>query len=209
MDPRTLDEYLRRTEHAVRHLYAGLDSCWAYYRQALTHWDISKVGEPMTPESRAELERYLELAGRYFDLKFSEATFAGSILQVAAIAIRRFSSNTVVPGTCLALVPPKAKGAIPFCVGRQVHGIPAGLIVYAARNQYNHWDDEPWEATRRVFDALCAAFYSNPLYDLAFDLGNPSITIHANEVLLGALRWRNYEQYDAEIRDMLDVRHDA
>jgi hypothetical protein len=206
MEPRTLDEYLRKTEHAVRHFYAGLDSCWRYYREALTHWDISKVGEPMTPKRCAELQKYLALAGRYFDLKFSEATFAGSILQVAAIAIRRFSSNAIIPESCMALVPANAKGAMPFCVGRQVHGVPAGLIVYAARNQYNHWDDEPQKATRRIFDALCAAFQNDPFYDLAFDMGNPTITIHANEVLLGALCWRTYEQYEAEIRGMLTYR---
>ena len=32
----------------------------------------------MTAERKAELDRYLELAGKYFDLKFSEAMFAGA-----------------------------------------------------------------------------------------------------------------------------------
>ncbi len=203
MAPKTIEEYLRKTEHAVRHLYRGLDSCWAYYRDALTHWDISKVGLPMTPEGSVELQKYMALAGRYFDLKFSEATFAGSILQVAAVGIRCFSTNTTIPTSCAALVPAKTRAAIPFCIGPIVRGVPAGLIIYATRNQYNHWDDEPHEVSRRVFDALSAAFYNNALYDLAFEIDDPGITVHANEVLLGALGWKTYERYEAEIRSML------
>jgi len=203
MKPKTVKGYLHETEHAVRHLYLGLDSCWAYYGEALKHWDISKAGEPMTPEASVELQKYLALAGRYFDLKFSEAIFSGSILQVAAVGIRLFSANASIPASCAALVPAKATGAIPFCIGPQVHGVPAGLIVYAARNQYNHWDDEPYEVPRRVFNSLSFAFRNNMLYDLAFEIGNPSITIHANEVLLGALGWKTYERYEMEIRGML------
>jgi len=48
--PKDPDEYFRQTDHAVKHSYASLDSCWLYYRQALQHWDISQVGQPMTPE---------------------------------------------------------------------------------------------------------------------------------------------------------------
>jgi len=37
--PKNPEEYFRDTEHAVRHLYAGLDSCWSYYQQALEVWE--------------------------------------------------------------------------------------------------------------------------------------------------------------------------
>jgi hypothetical protein len=85
----------------------------------------------LTPERKAGLDRYLELAGKYFDLKFSEAMFAGAILQVAYIAIRLYSRNASIPANCSALVRPSQKSAIPFCIGRDLHGIPTGLIVYA------------------------------------------------------------------------------
>ena len=104
--PKDPDEYFRQTDHGVKHSYAGLDSCWLYYRQALQHWDISQVGQPMTPERKAALDRYLELAGKYFDLKFSEAMFAGVILQVAYMAIRLYSRNASIPVNCSAFVRP-------------------------------------------------------------------------------------------------------
>lgn len=202
--PRNADEYFRQTEHAVKHLYAGLDSCWLYYQQAFQHWDISHVGQPMTPERKAALTRCLELAGKYFNLKFSEAMFAGAILQVAYMAIRLYSRNGSIPANCSRLVQPPHKSAIPFCIGQERHGIPTGLIVYAARNQFNHWDDkEPHEVTKNIFGALSAAFYDNILSDLAFELSNPTINVYANEVLLLALGWKSYDTYLAEMKALL------
>lgn len=107
--------------------------------KALQYWDISKAGQPLTPDRCAELNRYLEVAGKYFDLKFSEATFAGAPLQVAAMGIRYFSRNTSIPASCASVVPARVKAAVPFCIGRELHGLPIGLIIYDARNQYNHW----------------------------------------------------------------------
>lgn len=209
--PNTSDEYLQETEHAVKHLYAGLDSCWSYYRAALEHWDITKVGQPMTPERKATLDSYLELAGKHFDLKFSEATFAGAILQVAHMGIRFFSplsQQVSPPASHERLIRSDdgriVKKAIPFCIGPERHGVPVGLIIYAARNQYNHWDDEkPHVVPRHVFRALSAAFSDNMWFDLAFDLSNPTITVYASEVLLIALGWTTYDKYLAGMKSLL------
>ena len=202
--PQDADEYFRQTEHAVMHAYAGLESCWTYYQQALQHWDTSQIGQPMTPDRKAGLDRYLELAGKYFDLRFSEAMFAGAILQVAYMVIRLYSRNASIPASCSTLVQPSQKFAIAFCIGRELHGIPAGLIVYAARNQYAHWDDEqPHEITKNIFAALSAAVSRDMLSDLAFELSNPTINVYASEVLLVALGWKSYEMYFAEMTSLL------
>ena len=203
MRPKTPQEYLLQTEHAVRHLYEGIASCWAYYQQALKHWDISKIGQSQTPENKAALSRYLELATKYFDLKFSEGAFAGSILQIAAMGIRYFSRNESIPESCREIVPARSK-AIQFCIGKELYGLPIGLIIYAARNQYNHWDDEsPHEITTNVFNVLSRSFKENTFADLAFSLSNPSITVYANEVLLVALGWITYEKYVSEMETLL------
>lgn len=60
----------------------------------------------MTPEMQIGLNRYLVLAGKYFDLKFSEAMFSGAILQVAYMAIRLYSGNSSIPPSCAELVQP-------------------------------------------------------------------------------------------------------
>ena len=202
--PETSDKYFEVTEHAVRHLYAGLDSCWSYYEQALEHWDISQVEQPLTPEKKEALKKYLELGDKYFDLKFSEAMYAGGILQIAFMAIKLYSVNTSIPTSCTSLVKPENTKAIPFCIGRECHGIPTGLLIYAGRNQYSHWDDEdPHKVTRNVFNALSAAFHDNMFADLAFALSNPTINVYANEVLLTALKWKSYDTYLGEMMSML------
>jgi hypothetical protein len=204
MRPKTPQEYLLQTEHAVRHLYEGIASCGAYYQQALEHWDISKIGQPQTPENKAALSRYLELATKYFDLKFSEGAFAGSILQIAAMSIRYFSRNESIPDSCREIVTATSKQAIQFCIGKKLYGLPIGLIIYAARNQYNHWDEElPHEITTNVFRVLSRSFQENMFADLAFSLSNPSITVYANEVLLVALGWTTYEKYVSEMEALL------
>jgi hypothetical protein len=202
--PKTADEYFKVTEHAVRHFYVGLDSCWFYYKKALEHWDIGKIEQPLTEDNKDSIEKYLELSKKYFDLKFSEAMFAGGILQIAFIAIKLYSSNKSIPNSCETLLQPKHKTAIPFCIGRELHGIPIGLIIYAGRNQYSHWDDEEsHEVTSNVFSALSDAFFNNAWSDLAFDLSNPTINVYANEILLTAMKWNSYDKYLQELKSML------
>lgn len=177
--PQTLNDYLGKTEHATKHLYAGLDSCREFYAQAQKHWNITQLNEPLTSERKAALDQYLQLAGKYFALKFSEAMFAGGILQMAYTAIRLYSRNSLVPKNCVTIVGTK-KSVLPFCIGREQYGLPIGLIIYAGRNQFSHWDDEnPHEITQQVFNALSEAFLNNPLSDLAFSLANPTVNIYA------------------------------
>lgn len=209
--PKTPAEYFQKTEHAVKRAYSGLDSCWLYYAQALRHTapPAKKDGyyvfePPKTPEERAKLDRSLELAGKYFELKISEVMFAGFILQAAYMAVRLYSRNEAICPSYATLVAPNQKNAIPFCIGKECHGIPMGLIIYAGRNQYNHWDDEGSHlATRQIFNALSLAFWNNPSSDLAFDLGNPTIPIYANEILFTALGWNSYERYFVDMTELL------
>ena len=175
------------------------------YERALQHWDISRIGKPLTEEEMERARKYVEQAGKYFYLKFSEGTLAGAIIQVAATGIRLFSTNKVIPDDCTNIVPPNAKLAIPFCIGKRKYGLPIGLIIYAARNQYAHWEEDPHQVTTNVFHQLTIAFWDNPLYDLAYDLENPTIDIYANEILLGGLNWTTYEIFRSEMEELLGL----
>jgi hypothetical protein len=82
--------------------------------------------------------------------------------------------------------------------------IATGLIIFAGRNQYNHWDED-WShpTTREIFNALSRAFWNIPLSDLAFELGNPTIPIYAYEILVTALGWDSYKKYLREMTELL------
>jgi len=209
--PQSPPAFFEKTEFAVRHAYSGLASCCAYWQQALQYeapWQHGDHGmmyrdPPKTPEEKARSERFLELADKYMSLKPSEAMLAGSILQTAYTGIRIFSKNQVVPSIYAGLV--QNSTARQFCVGKDRYGIPTGLIIYAGRNQFCHWDEAEaaHENTATIFRALTIAFWDNPFSDLAFDLGNPTISIYAGEVLFTALGWASYDKYISEMTELL------
>ena len=159
---------------------------------------------PATPEDEANLRYHGELLQKFFELQFSEAMFAGFILQTAHMAISLYSPCKAVPESCYTFVRPENTRTARFCIGKDRYGVPTGLIVYAGRNQYAHWDEEEHHPTNeRVFEALNSAFADNMFADLAFELSNPSINIFASEVLLTALGWRSYEIYLTEMHELL------
>lgn len=133
--PKTAEEYFQRTEHAVKHAYAGLASCWSYVEEAEKNArpPVIKDGmahylPPQTPEEEAQLERSLAAYRKYFELKISEAMFAGSILDAAYMAIKLYSRNTSIPASCASFVKPSQPTVPPFCIGADRHGIPQGLL---------------------------------------------------------------------------------
>jgi hypothetical protein len=147
-----------------------------------------------TPEEKERDALVGELFDKSAKLGRSEAILAGFVLQAAHMAIALFSKNNSVPPKYAPLV--KDETAISFCVGEERHGVPTGLIVLAARNQFCHWNDvEVRRQTKVVFDALDDKFMDNQWADLAFDLGNPTIAIYAAEVLFTALGWHTYDKY--------------
>jgi hypothetical protein len=169
--PKTAAQYFEDTEHAVKHAYAGLASRWRYVQEARLYETppTEKDGmlhylPPTTTEEKAKLARSLELLEHYSRLKPSEAMFAGFILEAAYMAIRLYSPDKPVPTSFEELALPPLAGR--FWIGKVRRGVPPGLIVYAGRHQYAHWDDEqPHPPTRAIFAILDASFQNDPLSD--------------------------------------------
>ena len=210
--PKSPDEYFQKTEFAVKHAYDGIAACWAYFQKGCTFMEPPvREGEmlvyspPTTPEGKAKLKHGIELQRKYFELKISEAIFAGSIFQAAYMAIWLYKPPASIPKSLAHLVKPSHLAAR-FCTGKECHGVQTGLIIYAARNQYNHWGEgEDLNALNKfIFDRLAQAFDDDIFADLAFELTNPTINIYANEILLTALRWHSYEIYLAEMKQLLN-----
>lgn len=189
--------YLIETEHAIRHLFAGVEQCEDLLRGLVP---------PSRAHCAAEVRRYVEAAEVYFDRSFSKAALCGCILQIAFMGLFLYSKNASIPDDCTSLVEPSNNKAIRFCIGRRIHGIPAGLLIYSARNQFNHWDDESFDGpTSRVFAALSKVHYDDSLFDMAYELNYPVRTLRANHVLLNELRWISYEAYITDMRMMFAI----
>jgi hypothetical protein len=102
-------------------------------------------------------------------------------------------------------------------VGREIHGLPLGAIVHAGRNQDQHWNTEDVDLvdggfhpfTAGVFRRLVQAYYSEPLMDLVFVLGNRGFSgppkSRADSIVLSVLRWTNYPVYIRDMKEILGV----
>lgn len=207
-------EYITRTESAVRLLLGGIDS----YLQVLRNSPdpIFRTSAPLArgPASDREFEAWFRdntssiAAAKAARMQFMAESFAlgtlcGAILQIAAKALECFSENKIVPGHLQAVV---GSGRAKYCVGRLVRSVPLGLVVYAARNQHAHFNEEALrEPNVEIFERLATLHeYSGSLSfrDPAFDLQSTRIDSFAANVT-ALIGWRDYETYIGDINAML------
>ena len=208
----TSQEYLARTKSAVQHLFAGIDS---YLRILRDGRAPVLVGTYESPEERdraleawmkqneGAIQRGLEAERAFLAEKYALATLCGSLLQVAAMAIRLYSKNEMVPADLEAVT--KRAGS-PYCIGRLVRGVPLGLVIYAGRNQWNHLDDhELREPSATVFEWLATKHtYGEGIRDPAFDLANELVWNYASNVT-SLIGWHEYREYERDMRLLLQI----
>jgi hypothetical protein len=210
----TAAEYIDRTETAMQHLFAGVDSYIAILRATTGLVFVTSTG--VGPEHDAEFAAWqventerLE-AARAAEREFVAESFAldtlcGAILQVAEKALEIYSSNTTVPPGLPSNV--KAVHA-KYCVGRSIRTVPLGLIVYAARNQHAHFNEgDLREPSASVFRLLATAHGyggEREIVDPAFDITNPRLHSLAGNVT-SLIGWRSYRTYVSDMRQMLEI----
>lgn len=117
-----------------------------------------------------------------------------------------YSRNQDVDNECgaaLGVKPntPTAK----FCIGRRFHGIPVGLLVYAARVQYNHWDEGKLNkpVAEAIFDRLRRHYHNEPTFDMAYVWNFPQAKPVSHYILRYELRWMSYDGYLRDMREAL------
>jgi|APLak6261674355_1056100.scaffolds.fasta_scaffold00872_6 hypothetical protein len=205
-------DYLARTESAVRHLFHGVNEYMQIlkptqgavfigsytneeeHRQALEQWNI---------ENDEEIQRSLAAQHDFLAEKHALATLCGAVLQVAAMAIRLFSSNKEVSPAFSSVLKPNTIPA-KFCIGREIRGVPLGLVIYAGRNQYNHAEDGKLkEPNHFIFEQLTNA-YGDGIRDPAFDLNNDLIWIYSSNIM-SIIGWRDYAAYTRDMQNLLNI----
>lgn len=119
---------------------------------------------------------------------------AGAMLQIAFMSMRHFPKIGSKNETVVFLeeqVKDTIRRAysypISYCVGREIIGIPIGLLIFAARNQYNH-QDEPADRiqyyNRIIFESLDRSFGKIGTTGLGFDLYSEKPTMFAYSVVM-------------------------
>jgi hypothetical protein len=196
----SIEEYLKDTEPAIRHLFGGLSSYDLMRPPSILPY-IDKTGH--VKMSKQEADGFVQAHLDSFAFDTSRAILAGSILQIAYMAIRLYSK--------------KGKANIKYqqfgitennsnlFVGREVHGIPLGLLIYAGRIQYSHWDEgEPDnKLASKVFAHLRSIYYDDLLSDMVYELDYPGHSPKSHYILRGELRWKDIDDYLKDMREML------
>lgn len=196
--------YLNDTEVAVRHLIEGLNSYDSARAPSILPF-ISENG--MVKMSKAENEAFLDAYTKFFDLEFARATLAGSLLQVAYNCLKQYSPGIEDAALRTKFSIRNGTTAEKFCLGRQVHGVPIGLLIYAGRIQYNHWEDgQPSNSVANaVFQELVTAYYDDASFDLAYETSYPSPRPVSHYIVKLELKWATYDDYINDMRSLLKL----
>lgn len=154
-------------------------------------------------ENRDEIQNGLAAQRAFIAEKHALATLSGSLLQMAAMAIRLYSKNENTHPVELSDI--LKTNAIRYCIGRTIRQVPLGLVIYAGRNQYNHIDDHQLhEPNSTVFEWLATKHgYGKDIRDPAFDLSTGLVWNYASNVV-SLIGWNTYESYEADMRSLLD-----
>ncbi|SFH58614.1 hypothetical protein SAMN05216299_1275 [Nitrosospira sp. Nsp14] len=209
---RSAKEYLKLTESAVCHLFDGIDS----YLNVL-HEATSVVFVTSTPRGPAQDAEYGAwtvanaekiATARTAEQEFIAESFAldtlcGAVLQIAVKAVEIYSVNRELPPEWAQVVNPRLAK---FCIGRKVRTVPIGLIIYAARNQHTHFNDEQLREPNATVFARLATSHGYPSRELvadpAFDISNPYLTSYATNVM-SLIQWKSYKQYLNDMQSLL------
>ena len=210
----TAAEYIAKTESAMRKLLEGIDE----YLQVLRDSPVPVFITLTSPGPEFDREwtdwmnanKAKNVAAEAARMQFRAESFAmnvlcGAVLQVAGKGIDLYSTNTVIPAAVQSFV---KSTAAEYCVGREVRGMPIGLIVYAGRNQHTHFDEKTLrDPGATVFERLVTTAEQGlqvAYRDQAFDLKNPAILSFAANVTV-LLGWKDYDAYVKDMWAMLNA----
>jgi len=215
----TKENYFSETEHAVRSFFdciahyselikMGVSPCTTF-RHDTEEFETQYEEWINQPEIR-EAHEIAELARKEYRAQFfSMHVVAGSILHIACKAIELFSTSSELNSKYSHLLsgckPGLAKQAAKFSLGREVRGVPLGLVILAGRNQYNHIeagaDLNP--LNKNIFKALVTGRnYGQDLFDPAFELDNEGLVSYSSNIR-GVIGWNSYESYRSDMNELL------
>lgn len=205
--------YMISTEPAVAGLFKLLNEYEWNQMRALAERPYAKTQE--------ELEHH---TADFNSVNVAREVIAGSILQIAFIAIKRYGvfngksenslhferqMNRLISESSNTRV--KTPFSLPeeFCVGRDIGHLPLGMLVYAARNQYNHFYENRLNVVNEVVFNHLHDLWPNPGNGFSFNI-NDGNNFYCYS-MLAALGWRDnadalgYGHYKKDLMEMLQI----
>ena len=147
------------------------------------------------------VERSIGAQKEFHSERFARATLCGAVLELAWKGIELFSTNTQPPESVRTVVGKSEVGA-KFAIGREIKGVPIGLVIYAARNQHVHFNDSSLgRINRDIIDQM--ARHGHPqVKSSELDLDrHPGESLANNMIFL--LEWFDLARYERDMDALL------
>lgn len=220
------EEYINQTEHAVKGMFDSIKHYKDLFKMSrrpvmvIRHNGEAGEFERKLEElrSKPEIQQEFELAEYAREERlaslFSMHVISGSILQIACKGIELYSNNSQFDDSFLYLHDNCKQNTIDkskkFAIGRTIRRVPLGMIIYAGRNQYNHFEEKNGlrDLNRNIFKALATNHDYGDYLDPAFDLENESIISYSSNIL-SLMGWDSYQKYITDVKSLLSSESNA
>lgn len=173
------------------------DSCLAVSKlmEALSSFEQTIAGSLVKMTKTCDLTAQTNQVKNIQSQMIPKEAIAGAILQIAFMNMKLFpkegSKNETVKALEAQVIKTRKNGKPPYqleyCVGREIEGIPIGLLIYAARNRYNHQDEPASKLhprNRIIFQVLDQSFGNIGTTELGFDLYSEKQTMYAYSIVM-------------------------
>ena len=197
----SVKKFLKETEPAVKHMFAALE-----HYNGLNPPRKEYFKKNGCAQARKEVIKFMGRNITAMGLDMAKATLCGAIVQVAYTAIKQYSKNGAIPLSSSKLDIPIDNEKAGFYVGREVHGIPLGLLIFAAREQYSNWEQGTPSnpVAKGVFEHLRSTRKRDIWQDLLYELDWPVKRPAAHYIIQKELKWLSYEDYISDMSQALE-----
>lgn len=222
------EEYLNQTRYALSNLFKIIDEFNATIRNKTPPVAIFSGNRGSIDSLYKEWEEDPSIVKKRnaahklqsdFDAKkFSYEVACGAVLQIAYQAIVLYGTPTELDNNYLTLligvkrINDKVKR---FFNGREVRGVPLGLVIYAGRNQYNHLDESnklnrlntniferlSKENELKLTECQVEVFGSERVIRPIFKLNLQHTNYSSN--IINALGWSSLRNYEDDLRQLI------
>lgn len=207
------EDYIAQVDKAVTQIINSLK----YYDQLLDDGIIISPFFAENEESKPN-EKYLEWYKENEDriknsqnkleefggLYYSRQILSGALLQIVdrgIVLFRNEVDTSKIPDWVKKALDGKLNSIIPFFHGKIIWNLPQGLIVHAARNQFNHFDEEAInsKSTRVVLNHIAEQDAS-----INADLYSREKGIIAHRVIK-KFGWHHRRFFDQDFKELLRI----
>lgn len=202
-------KYYEQTEHAARQLIKNLN----FYDELLDKGVIvspfwadnenwNDKAENWYKENQDKIENSGDYLKEFAGSQISRDVISGSLLQIAYMGLKLYAPKIPI-NKLPALINEKIDKSgqqylAKFSHGRKVWNLPIGLIVYASRNQYNHFEDKSYNTlTQTIVDEMTK--HDPMIPEILKKDEARSISYRVVE----KLGWKYFRNFENDIKDLI------